>query len=64
MTNAPSDNEECELCDNPATHFCECDGCRNLDGETDPDDEQRDGRWLLRWAVTPRGNVGGFEKGE
>lgn len=41
---------ECELCGEVATHFCECQVCQEAAGENDngqrPNDEMGDGRWL------------------
>ena len=45
-----AEEHECELCGQPATHFCECDRCRSAsteDGEGIPRlDEEDTGRWL------------------
>ena len=42
--------KNCELCGIPATHFCECEQCREVAAEDDhghrPDDILGDGRWL------------------
>ena len=41
---------ECELCGRPATHFCECEACREASGEDEhgqrPNGELGEGRWL------------------
>jgi hypothetical protein len=41
--NEQEEKHECEICGDPATHYCTCEACRV---DKDENGEERDGRWL------------------